>query len=224
MVKRSMDELIETVAKLPFYDKLRMTKRMNDFSGPGYYRNSAALLQYDGYLAVETDRGVRVGDGDYYVYLWKHAWGDPFYVGSGKGPRWTSKGGRCDDFYFHLDAADAVVYLVLSGVDSKTAHLYERYVSANMTYGGYTLANGDNNAEYKSEEARERMMARCKSVEGLELTKKVENAVINMVGHTSSRANYRVTDTFLMEYGTDYFSRNYVFNKNYSDSKTREQE
>lgn len=104
------------------------------------------------------------------------------------------------------------MYLVLDGVDSKTAHLYERYVSANLTFGGYTLANGDNNAEYKTDAARERLASRCKEIEGLELTQKVESAVLNILNH-EPHCDYRITDKFLMEYGADYFSRNYIFNR-----------
>lgn len=208
-----MNDLRDRIEKLSFLEKLSMVKQINEMSALGLIRNRAAVLQYDGYLTTYTREGICDGDGDHYVYLWRHAWGDPFYVGSGKGDRWTSKNGRCDDFYLHLDAGDAVVYRVLSGVDSKTAHLYERYVSANLSATGYALANGDNNAEYKSDEARERMLARCKQIEGLDLTKRIEGAVLNIIGH-EPRCDYRITDHFLMEYGTDCFSRKYIFNKN----------
>lgn len=207
-----LDEWYESVDKMSFSDKLRMVKQINGMAAFNNTRSRAAILRYDGYLASIIGESVCEGDDEHYVYLWKHAWGDPFYVGSGEGDRWTSLGGRCDDFYLHLDAGDAAVYRVLSGVDAKTARLYEKYVSANLSNAGYTLANGDNNAEYKSDDARERMMARCKQIEGLDLTKRVEGAVMKIIGH-ESRCDYRVTDHFLMEYGTDYFSRKYVFSK-----------
>lgn len=210
-----LSEWYEAVEKMPFHEKLGMLKRVYGATCLDSIRSRAVLLRFDGYLASVFDKGVCEGTGDYYVYLWKHAWGDPFYVGSGKIDRWTDKNGRCDDFYLHLDAGDAVVYRVLSGVDSKTARLYERYVSANISAAGYTLANGDNNAEYKSSEARDRMMARCKQIEGLDLTNRVESAVLHIVGHDPG-CDYRVTDRFLMEYGTDYFSRKYIFDKNRS--------
>lgn len=213
MSNRSWEELREQMERLSFSDKFNLIKKMNDTSAFYLERNEASAVRYNGYLTTVEDKGVRLSGGDYYVYLWKHAWGDPFYVGSGKGDRWTSKGGRCDEFYLHLDSADAIVYLILSGVDSKTARVYERYVSANITDAGYTLTNGDNNAEYKSKEARDRLMARCKEIEGIDLTRKVESAVLNIVSHKSLKVDYRITDIFQMEYGTDFFSRNYVFNK-----------
>lgn len=213
MSKDIFAEIQEAMNRMSFSERLNMIKRMNDSPVLNGNRVSTSRLLWDGYLTTVTEKAVREETGEHYVYLWKHAWGEPFYVGSGKGDRGTMKGGRCNDFFLHLDAADAVVYLVLSGVDSKTARLYERYVSANLTYAGFTLANGDNNAEYKSEDAKERLMRRCKDIEGLDLTKRVEEAVLGIVNHTPRTADYRVTDAFLMEYGTDYFSRNYVFNK-----------
>ena len=203
------DNFVAHVESLPFSGKIEMVKQINDtFRGMGV-NTGVSMLSHQGYLRIVDDKGVCNGEDDHYVYLWKHCWGDPFYVGSGKGKRWTNKNTRCDDFYLHLDAADAVVYLILDGVDNKTARLYERYVSANLTYAGYTLANGDNNAEYKSKAARERMMARCKEIEGQELTQKIENAVLSILSHEAN-CDYRVTDAFIMEYGADYFSRNYM--------------
>lgn len=209
MSKDIFAEIQEAMNRMSFSERLNMIKRMNDSPVLNGNRVSTSRLLWDGYLTTVTEKAVREETGEHYVYLWKHAWGDPFYVGSGKGSRWTNKNGRCDDFYLHLDAGDAVVYLVLNGVDSKTARLYERYVSANITYGGYTLANGDNNAEYKSEEARERLMAKCKEIEGLVLTRKVEGAVLSILNH-EAKCDYRITDKFLMDYGADYFSRNYM--------------
>lgn len=200
--------LADALAELSFADRLDFFRRVNLSFNNRVSRGVNDLLWY-GRLTERSHKGVYVGDNEHYVYIWKHAWGDPFYVGSGKGDRWTNISRRCDDFYLHLDQADAVVYRVLSGVDSKTAHAYEKYVSVNLGRAGYTLANGDNNYEYATESARQKMIERCDELVGLELTARVEAAVLGIIGDNPG-CDYRITDTFIQEYGADYFSRNYL--------------
>lgn len=203
-----VENFADALAKLSFSERLDFFHRMNMSFGNKVSRGVNELLWY-GRLAERTYKGVHAGDDEYYVYLWRHAWGDPFYVGSGKNDRWTTIGSRCDDFYLHLDQADSVVYRVLSGVDSKTAHAYEKYVSVNLGRAGYVLANGDNNYEYATESARHRMIEKCDKLVGLELTTRVENAVLGIISDNPD-CDYRITDAFLMRHGTDYFSRNYL--------------
>ena len=204
--------MVDHITSLPFSEKLGAIKSINDFSRAGILRSSASLLSYSGYLKEFEEMGVYCDTGEHYVYLWKHAWGDPFYVGCGKNSRWKTKNSRCDDFYLHLDAGDAIVYMVLDGVDEKTARLYEKYVSVNLTRAGYTLANGDNNLEYMSPAARERFCTRCDSLDDDELTQRVQSTVLRILNHDAG-CDYRVVDAFLMEYGTDYFSRNHWLDK-----------
>lgn len=207
-----MENVLLELAEKPFAERILFSKQVEELFRPNMLVHGVNYLGWDGYLKKIESKCVRAGEDDCYVYLWRHAWGDPFYVGSGKGTRWTSKNGRCTDFYLHLDQADAVVYLVLDGVDAKTARLYENYVSVNLGRAGYTLANGDNNFEYATSASQQRMIEKCDKLAGTELTMRVENAVLSIIGDRPT-CDYRITDAFIMERGADYFSRNYVFNK-----------
>lgn len=193
---------------LTFSKKLEEIKKLEKFNDKLYLSAKTSSLSYDGYLRAYDRMAVCQESGDHYVYIWKHAWGDPFYVGCGVNDRWKSKASRCDDFYHCLDAGDAVVYKVLDGVDSKTARTYERYVSANISNAGYVLSNGDNNAARKSDAAKKRLLNRCNEIQGTELTKKVEKAVIDILRNKED-CDHRITQTFLKEYGTEFFSRTY---------------
>lgn len=208
MINNPQNNYYEAMAKLTFAEKIQMSKRVIDFTTPSMLNTQASILSYDGYLTTVTDKTVRVGEGSHGVYLWKHAWGDPFYVGSGKGDRWKNRSSRCDDFFLHIDQGDAVVYMVLDGVDAATARAYERYVSVNLSRAGYTLANGDNNFEYATESLRHTFLRNCAEIEGDELTRRVEVAVLEILCH-DPKCDYRITEAFLMSYGTDYFSQNH---------------
>jgi hypothetical protein len=198
------EDFAESYNRSSFKDKVKYTRDVTMMSNRLSYAVSS--ISWYGYCKTETKYCVGVsGDEEYYVYLWRHAWGGPFYVGSGKGDRWVTKSPRCNDFYLHLNQADAVVYLVLSGVDSHTARLFEKYVSVNLIEGGYTLANGDNNTEYMTEQARERRIASCAEIDKHELAPKVQNAVLSILLDEPG-CDYRATDEFLMRYGTEYFS------------------
>ena len=203
------EEYIYAVEKMSFKEKIEMVKNVNDVSGLGHVKFDVWKLASDGYMKSIEHRTIYREDGEHYVYLWRHAWGDPFYVGSGKNYRWTNRSARCNDFYLHLDQADAVVYKILDGVDEHTARLFEKYVSVNLVEAGYTLANGDNNTEYVNSEARQRRIDECKKIDSHELALAVQNTVCCILGH-SPNCDYRVTDEFIMEHGADYFSRNYM--------------
>lgn len=206
----SLDDYMKWFSELSFSDKLNVNKRINDQCSVSGLDHNIRRLSWTGYLVEVTDKGIYCEEGEHFVYLWRHSWGDPFYVGSGKGDRWQTKNGRCDEFYRHIDAGDAAVYIILSGVDSKTAHEYERYVSASLSHAGYSLANGDNNTRNRSEREIERMLARCRVTADKELTKRVEKVVFEALNHTPPLVDYRVTERFLRNYGSDYFSRNYI--------------
>lgn len=203
-----MEEYNRWFESLSFSDKIQAVKGINDMVHVSGLATRASMLRYTGYLTTEDRECVSCDEGDWHVYVWKHAWGDPFYVGSGKNHRWTDKNPRCDEFFLHLDHGDAAVYLLLDGVDQKTAHLFEKYVSENLSEAGYSLANGDNNMAYASEAARERRRKAREEIEKHELAPLVQNAVMKML-NDEPKCDYRTTDAFLMKYGTDFFSRNY---------------
>ena len=206
------EDFIKSYEESSFVEKIKFIKNVK--SVMSNLCLGVSRLMWDGYLGNITKHEVRCSSGEYYVYLWRHAWGDPFYVGSGKNTRWIDKRGRCDDFYLHLDQADAVIYKVLDGVDSKTARLFEKYVSVNLVEGGYTLANGDNNTEYMTDDARQRRVDSCKEIDKHELASKVQKAVLDIL-YDDPECDYFITDKFIMEYGADYFSRNYIGKRRY---------
>lgn len=192
----------------PFRDRLATVKQINDMYDGGV-SYAAKRLTYDGYLEREKDFSFCAGDGEHYVYVWRHAWGDPFYVGTGKGDRWTNIHNRCAEFYPHIDKADAVVYLLLTGVDSKTARMFEKYVSVNLVEAGYTLANGDNNPRRSVGDAKKRLIESCSKIDSHPLAPKVQKAVVSILNH-NVRCDYRVTCRFITENGADYFSRTHA--------------
>lgn len=207
-MKNAFEEYIEWFDNLSFSEKLEQTRKIIQTNLLSVGDCHLCALRLDGYLQKFANEGVRENSGDYYVYLWKHAWGEPFYVGSGTGDRWTSKCPRCDGFYSHLDAGDAIVYKILDGVDGRTARMYEQYVSANLTTAGYPLVNGDNNVLGKSKGARDRLMEKCSQVKNCDLTSRVEKAVFDILNH-NAKCDYRITSEFIKEYGANYFSRKY---------------
>lgn len=203
-----IDKFREAYLRLPFHEKVRYAKSVNQLTlsrVEGY----ADSLTWDGYLTTVVEKAVHCDEGDSYVYLWRHAWGEPFYVGHGKGDRWLNKNERCDNFYPHIDKGDAVPYLVLCGVDSKTACEYERYVSVNLVRAGFDLANSDNNPDRETRTKDwDKVYERFALLEEKELTEKVCDAVVSILSH-EPRCDYRITETFVKRYGNDYFSRNF---------------
>lgn len=205
----NFNEWSKKIEELSFREKVQFVKGVNDMLRGNDINFEVSKIAWYGYLKEDESYKVCAGDNDYYVYLWKHAWGDPFYIGCGKGDRWTTKSPRCNDFYLHLDQADAVVYKVLDGVDSHTARIFEKYVTVNLVEGGYTLANGDNNTEYMTEAARVRRIESCEEIDRHELAPKVQNAVLSIL-NDRPRCDYRGTDEFIMRNGTDYFSSRFM--------------
>lgn len=200
-------DLQRAYEEMSFVEKIKFVKE----NALPFVGNNLSVrhLEWEGYLAKIEKHKICSSGGEFYVYMWKHAWGDPFYVGSGKGGRWTKKTSRCNDFYLHLDQADAVVYKILDGVDSKTARLFEKYVSVNLVEAGYTLANGDNNPEYMTENYKNTILKDCEKMKEHELLSDVQSTVLNIL-MDDPKCDYFITDKFIMEYGADYFSRTYM--------------
>lgn len=141
------------------------------------YKNNVI---YDACLEHFDDLAVSGSGGEYYVYLWKHAYGAPFYVGSGKGDRWLSKW-RGLEFCRHIDHADAVVYKVLKNVDKETSLIGEKFLSLLFTLNGVPLVNGDNNASRKSPSASERAAKFFDDMLKDPLFSELKNSVLNKV-------------------------------------------
>lgn len=117
-------EIPEFGTKLNFPETLQMMRHVA-------VQPISSSVHLDGYAESEEFKfAVNGNGGEYYVYLWKHMFGDVFYVGSGKGDRWTEKNRSSNkEFLKHIDAGDAVVYKILVDVDKNTARKFEQYVS-----------------------------------------------------------------------------------------------
>lgn len=102
----------------------------------------ALLLRYDRAFTRDEDCQVY---GEYHVYMWLHADGTPFYVGSGKGDRWKQATGRNERFYEETKHLDTFVCKLIDGLTLQEAREAEFCLSHYLTYSGYKLANWDNN-------------------------------------------------------------------------------
>lgn len=190
------------IEKMRFSDKLKLMRSTSLF------RHHPNFIKFNGYVTTKTDFAIGAGEDEYYVYLWKHMDGDIFYVGSGKGERYRDKNGRQAEFYRHIDKGDAVVYIVLCGVDVKTARFYERYLSGSLSIAEFPLANRDNNVFYIGEGRQERWLRDNKSTLNNELTHKIEDLILNKILLDSDfrSSHFYEIQTFRKECGDTYFS------------------
>ena len=187
--------------KMSFSDKIKMVKSIASI------RHKYNFIKYNGYIAEKTNFAIANGEDEYYVYLWKHIDGDVFYVGSGKGDRYRSKN-RNDEFLRHIDKGDAVVYIVLCGVDFKTARFYERYLSGSLGMAEYVLSNGDNNIIHIGEDKFKRWLDDNESKLNNELTRKIEDAIVNgiLLDDDFRASHFYSIQFFRKECGDTYFS------------------
>lgn len=190
----TLEEVSAKLNAMPLDGKLDFFRRAH------YFTDSApcSCMEFDGFVYDDESKCVYFDDGEYYVYVWKHNYGEFFYVGSGKKDRWKSIHGRCKEFYNHIDKADAVVYKVLDGIDVKTARQCERYLSANMSLAGYKLANSDwsyNNARFT--ELSDTMK------------EAIEKSILN-IQKDNKPSECRKTMVFLERNGDHFFSEKYA--------------
>lgn len=203
------EKMRQDFENLSFVGKLVFNKQVMDVTHGSDVSWGVADLFWNGYLA-KIDKHRVMGGGDrHYVYLWKHAWGDPFYVGCGTGDRWTTKKPRTDKFYPHMDKADAVVFKVLDGVDEHTARMFEKYISVSLVEAGYRLANGDNNPEFMTMSARDRILDSLSEIEAHELTPRVQKALLDILIY-DCKCDYRITHCFRKKYGENHFSSIFI--------------
>ena len=214
------EELLDEFNRQPYYEQLKLVRSITATNN--LVQVGVSSLSWDGCLRREEDFAIRVGDEEYSVYLWKHAWGEPFYVGSGKGDRWKILSPRCDDFYRQIDAADAVVYRLIVGATSDFARRYEKYLTFCLRLAGYSLVNGDYFVPIedctKTDEAKKFVLGMDKE----KTTLVVKKMLSTVLGHTPRGCDYRITCKFIEEYGSDYFSRNHIKPKISAEHKTEE--
>lgn len=185
--------------RLSFPEKVQFIKYTKEsFSIP-------ETIHLDGFVCAKEEFATTGNGGDHYVYLWKHMFGNPFYVGSGQGKRWTWKH-READFSRHLDKGDSAVYKVLSCVDRETARKFERYITFHLCSMGYVLANKDNNLDKLSDKSIGELIKGV-GYRNDKLTEKVESAVCNiLIDDRFDGKSVLGTQMFKEKYGDHYFS------------------
>lgn len=202
---------IEEFNRQPYWERLRFSLAVNQSSHYTFF--SPASIMWDGYVRAKDDFSVKESEGDCYVYVWRHMFGNPFYIGSGKGDRWTQKF-RNNKFLQELDKGDAVVYKVIDGIDRQIAFLYERYLSICLCRGGCILSNSDNIAndtnvntidKWLSSNYIELESKRCRNVE-----KAFDSIVMD---RAFTCVDVMKSMKFVVDYGESYFSKNFYKNK-----------
>lgn len=207
-----LDEVIELFNQMSFSDKCKAVRSMKEFSS--FVSYGCSSIRWNGYAVAKEHLALKESGGDSYVYLWKHIDGDVFYVGSGKGDRWTQKF-RNDSFLKEIDKGDSVVYKILTGVDRPTAFLYERYVSYCLSQAGYDLCNSDNTFTGDNLQAFEKWKKSNQQELSSERCRKIEEIILNKILY-DEKFDYGVHKSisrFQNECGEDYFSRNFSKNK-----------
>ena len=132
------EELRRQWRAAPLYDKVRDTIDINQ------RLEMHEWISYRGFVSAKDEFAHKTREGEYYVYIWKHMFGKPFYVGSGHGYRWIDIHCRNRLFYAELDKGDAVVYKVIDGLKEADARYFETYVSLSLDLAGVELSNLDN--------------------------------------------------------------------------------
>jgi hypothetical protein len=111
----------------------------------------ATNLYYTKALERLESNCVYYDEGDYHVYMWLHADGTPFYVGSGKGDRWKSTN-RNERFFEETKSLDTLVCKLVDGLTQQQSREAEFCLSHYLSYNGYKLANWDNNYQRSVDE------------------------------------------------------------------------
>ena len=96
-------------------ERVRNTVLGAKISAETYTEILTNRIENEGYVCAKNELSLDYASGDYYVYLWKHMFGEPFYIGKGKDNRWKSIQ-RNDSFTSHINKGDGVVYKVVYGI------------------------------------------------------------------------------------------------------------
>lgn len=196
------DNLMASFEESSFAEKISLCNTAN-----AAYDSTESIWR-NGYVRAVDRHAVRHDSGEYYVYSWKHLMGLPFYVGSGKGDRWTQKNNRCGRFYTEIDAGDAVVYKIACGLDAKMARFIERYLSLSIELAGMKLANGDNCIDVSGVDGAKRWIAKNDGRIDSELIKRIEFVFMNNVLNDEECRRREVIEirNFRNAHGDKFFS------------------
>jgi hypothetical protein len=192
-------EDLEFCDKVAFAEDVCKTRRMNSW------------VALNGYVCKKDNLAINLGRGEHYVYIWKHMYGDVFYVGKGCGKRWVTISPRSFKFYENLNKGDCVVYKIVTGISDDEAMLYERYISLVFRLAGVELVNGDNVVTKSVEETKAEVAQIRNNELPLDHIQKIEETIINKIMLDSDFAFYEAEDRehFLESCGGKYFTKKY---------------
>lgn len=201
-MREFFEQLLDRVDKMSEEERLDFQKQVDEFSQNVEAQGIAQRLRYNRALRQNDKDCVRCGNGEYYVYMWLHADGTPFYVGSGKAERWKSIN-RNESFFEEADKLDALVYKLVDGLTLEESREAEFCLTHYLSYNGYKLTNGDYNYQrVKNQEQRDRRVGKferlkCKRINKLTL----ENAMNAMHSHSFEFDLKRVYYWYDFNYG-----------------------
>lgn len=205
----AMDELVDFIEKHKkknFVDRVAEMNSMGGITRSFYVMGKLSGLSIDGYLRVDRSHTVHFNDGEAYVYLWKHKNGTVFYVGSGKNDRYRSKN-RNESFLEEINKADAVIYIIADGMNTKDAREIERLVSGVFTCNGQNLCNKDNKVDPNDKEEFLFWIDGLRAKYG-ERMREIEDAVEHcVVFDMRDIDDYFLQYEFFDEYGRNWFTR-----------------
>jgi hypothetical protein len=138
------NEWVEQVNKMSDEDRESLFNRVQESLKIAEASCLATNLYYSKALKQSENDCVYYGEGEYHVYMWLHADGTPFYVGSGKGYRWKSTN-RNERFFEEAKKLDTWVCKLMDGLTQQQSREAEFCLSHYLSYNGYKLANWDNN-------------------------------------------------------------------------------
>ncbi len=120
----------------------KMQEQIEEYRRHVELQHWATTLIVQRYFFADNNCKFHTNHGEHYVYMWKHANGIPYYIGSGKGQRWKNIGSgvRSDTFCSHLNQLDSVCYMVYAGMTEKQAREAEFCCIYMLSSLGYNLA------------------------------------------------------------------------------------
>lgn len=201
----AFDAAVKEYQQLPFWGKIQFATQLDPLL------TVYSMIRFDGCVRKKTDFAVIKESGECYVYLWKHMYGNVFYIGSGFGDRWTKLSGRNDDFYAHIDAGDAVAYKIIDGISKKESMLFERYISLSFHLAGKSTVNRDNRICGTVCDAEEEAAKMRKNLLAEEDVISVEDAILNkiLMDRDFELGDVMARDRFLHDCGCRYFTQKY---------------
>lgn len=179
------EQLAEVISRMSEQERADLQRQLDESSQNAEASYLASRLRYCRTLKQNEKDCAHCGDGEHYVYMWLHADGTPFYVGSGKGDRWKSTN-RNDRFFEEADKLDALVYKLVDGLTLEESREAEFCLTHYLSYNGYKLANWDYNYQrVKNQEQGDRRVGKFERLKNKTINKlTLEKATSAMHPHS----------------------------------------